>query len=123
MQTNEPYLHELARELKRHEIPAHEVEQTIVEVQATATETNQPLVEEFGTARQYVNALYPEATPKQFYLFTLIGLILAAAGFIVLTAYFRNIDATGTALALWKFSPLLLIPVGMAVDFTRYRKV
>ncbi|MFZ2598062.1 hypothetical protein [Corynebacterium casei] len=120
MKTDENYLKELSRALRRHAIPEAEIEQTIREVQETGNNTDRPLTEEFGSPQDYVKALYPETKPKQYYLFTLCGLILAAIGFILLTVYFRNLGTDGTAQSLWKFAALIVIPIGMAIDFTRY---
>lgn len=120
MKSDKNYLKELSRELRRHDIPASEIEQTVREVQETGSDIDQPLTDEFGSPQEYVRALYPEAKPKQYYLFTLLGLVLAVFGFILLTVYFRYIGSDGTALSLWKFAALTAIPFGMAIDFTRY---
>ena len=122
MKTDENYLKELSRALRRHAIPETEIEQTIREVQETGNNTDRPLTEEFGSPQDYVKALYPETKPKQYYLFTLCGLILAAIGFILLTVYFRNLGTDGTAQSLWKVAALIAIPIGMAIDFTRYAR-
>lgn len=122
MKANLAYLKELSRELRRHDIPAAEIEQTVREVQETGSDTDRPFTEELGSPQEYIQALYPEAKPKQYYLFTLIGLILASIGFILLTVYFRNLGTDGTAQSMWKFAVLIAIPIGMAIDFTRYSR-
>lgn len=122
MKTNLAYLKELSRELRRHELPSAEVEQTIRDVQEIGTGTDRTLAAEFGSPKNYVKALYPKAKPKQYYLFTLIGLILASIGFMILTSHFRDLGMDGTARSLWKFAAFLTVPVGMAIDFTRYLK-
>lgn len=122
MKTNLAYLKELSRELRRYELPSAEVEQTIRDVQEIGTDKDRTLAEEFGSPKDYVEALYPKAKPKQYYLFTLIGLILASIGFVILTSHFRDLGMDGTVQSLWKFAALLTIPVGMAIDFTRYLK-
>ncbi|MEY8577978.1 hypothetical protein AALI21_06675 [Corynebacteriaceae bacterium 6-324] len=122
MKANLAYLTELSRELRRHDLPTAEVEQTIRDAQEIGTGTDRTLAAEFGSPKNYVKALYPKAKPKQYYIFSLIGLILASIGFIILTAHFRDLGIDGTAQSLWKFAALLTIPVGMAIDFTRYLK-
>ena len=122
LKTNLAYFKELSWELRRQELPTAEVDQTTQDVQENGTDTDRTLAEEFGSPKDYVKALYPKAKSKQYYLFTLIGLILAAIGFIILTAHFRDLGMDGTAQSLWKFAALLTIPVGMAIDFTRYLK-
>lgn len=122
MKTNLAYLKELSRELRRHELPSAEVEQTIRDVQEIGTDKDRILAEEFGSPKDYVKALYPKAKPKLYYLFTLIGLILASIGFMILTSHFRDLGMDGTAQSLWKFAAFLTVPVGMAIDFTRYLK-
>lgn len=65
MKTNLAYLKELSRELRRHELPSAEVEQTIRDVQEIGTDKDRIPAEEFGSPKDYVKALYPKAKPKQ----------------------------------------------------------
>lgn len=122
MNTNDAYLNKLSKELKRHNVSELEIRQVIMQVKETLEHTNLSPIEEFGTPEAYTQALYPHRKQRQYYLFTLIGMLLAIAGFIVLNVYFRHQGNDMTLESLWKFSPLLAIPLGIIIDFTRYVK-
>lgn len=120
MNENDVYLAKLSKELKRHSVSTSEMQHTLARVQETLELSGSTPVEEFGTPETYVRALYPDREQQKYYLFTLVGLILGAAGFAMLHVYFHNQGMQETMEALWKFTPLLAIPLGMLVDFTRY---
>ncbi|MER0079929.1 hypothetical protein ABRP87_08255 [Corynebacterium sp. KPL2830] len=119
---NARYLDNLARELRLLNINGLELDQALSSVKEVIHEKGVRAEDEFGPAREYAHTLYPDSSQRQFYLFTLLGMILAVAGFIGLHIYLdhANIENTGQ---LVKFTPLLLIPVGMGIDFARYRNV
>lgn len=120
MDAKNAYITNLSKELKRHNVSDPEIQQVLAGVQETLEHTGSTPDEEFGSPREYVRALYPDNSHRQYYLFTLVGIILAAVGFVALHIYFRNQGLQGTLEALWGFSPLLAIPIGMLIDFTRY---
>lgn len=120
MSTNAVYLRELSKELRRHSVPEIEIKKTLLEVHATLEDSNLEPEEEFGSPKDYVNALFPERKSQNYSVFTLIGLIIAIIGFIGLNIYFKSIGTVETTEALLRFIPLIAIPIGMAIDFTRY---
>lgn len=120
MSTNAVYLRELSKELRRHSVPEIEIKETLLEVHATLEDSNLEPEEEFGSPKDYVNALFPERKSQNYSVFTLIGLIIAIIGFIGLNIYFKSIGTVETTEALLRFIPLIAIPIGMAIDFTRY---
>lgn len=120
MNDNNVYLEKLSRELKRYSVSESEIQHALAGVQETLGHSDSTPIEEFGTPQEYARSLYPNSKQRQYYIFTLIGLILAAAGFVVLHIHFGNQGIQGTAESLWKFAPLLAIPLGALIDFIRY---
>ncbi|WP_144793094.1 hypothetical protein [Corynebacterium singulare] len=117
---NSRYLDNLARELRLLNINGAELDQALSSVKEVIHETDVRAEDEFGPAKEYAYTLYPDSSPRQFYLFTLLGMILAVAGFIGLHLYF-GVVGVGDVGQLVKYAPLLLIPAGMGIDVARYR--
>lgn len=117
---NARYLDNLARELRLLNINGLELDQALSSVKEVIHETDVRAEDEFGPAREYAHTLYPNSSQRQFYLFTLLGMMLAVAGFIGFHIYLDSADI-GNAGQLVEYTPLLLIPVGMGIDVARYR--
>lgn len=115
------YIRALTRELKLRGASSDEIDEALNGIHE-GLENGSDLNGEFGTPEEYAKNMLPDRSPKQIYGFLLTGLLLGFLGFffLVLDRNRSQIIVSNDAMV---YIPLLLIPIGMGIDFYRYLKV
>jgi len=112
------YIRQLTRELKMRNASKSQVDDALSGV-IESQENGADLQAEFGHPTEYAEKIIPGSSPVKLYGFTLGGLVLGALGFILLNVDERQWNYL-VENHLTVYLPLLLIPIGIGIDFWRY---